>query len=87
MDPPADLDMCPMFADDCVVAGVASEVARTLRHWKDIMPRLGLRFSRLEAIPAAGRLHNIDMTVFDELGCTSNLSQNVVVMKSPNAIP
>ena len=83
MAPPANLDMCPMFADDCIIAGVAGEVARTLTHWKAIMPSLGLRFSRLEAIPAAGHRHSFDMSVFDALGCTSNFTQTAIVMKSP----
>ena len=70
MDPPANFDMCPMFADDCIIAGVADEVARTLTHWKAIMPNLGLRFSRLEGILAAGHRHSFDINVFDGLGCT-----------------
>ena len=32
MDPPANLDICPMFADDGVIAGMADEVLRTLAH-------------------------------------------------------
>ena len=42
-----------MFADDCIIAGVAGEVLRTVTHWKRIMPRLGLPFSKLDAIPSA----------------------------------
>ena len=53
LGPPAQLDITQMFADDAIVAGVDSEVRRVLIHWKSIMPRLGLRFSRLEAILAA----------------------------------
>ena len=83
MDPPARLDLCPMFADDSIIAGEASEVLRTLSHWTGIMPSLGLKFSRLEAIPAAGESTNIDLQAFVDLGCTLNLSQTAVIMKVP----
>ena len=46
LDPPADLDMCPNFADDGYLAGSASEVLRALQHCKRVMPSLGLRFSQ-----------------------------------------
>jgi len=83
MEPPASLDMIPMFADDCIIAGTASEVLRTLQHWVPLMPTLGLRFSKLDAIPASGERHTIDMRPFVSIGCTVNTTQSVVVMKSP----
>ena len=83
MAPPADLDMIPMFADDCIIAGKASEVLRTLQHWLPIMPRLGLRFSKLDIIPAAGPRHAIDLQPFEAMGGNIHTTQTVVVMKSP----
>ena len=83
LQPPARLDISPMFADDAIIAGEEMEVKRVLIHWQSIMPRLGLRFSRLEAIPAAGQNTLIDVSSFQALGCKVNLSQTAVVMKSP----
>ena len=54
MNPPADLDMTPMFADDGFFAGRAEEVKRALQHLVPVMPTLGLKFSKLDVIPAAG---------------------------------
>ena len=83
MDPPANLDISPMFADDGAYAGKADEVLRTLRHWQTLMPSLGLRFSRLEAIPAAGDQSHIDLDAFRRSGCSINLTSNALIMKSP----
>ena len=47
MDPPARLDITPMFADDAIIAGVDTEVRRVLVQWQSIMPGLGRRFSCL----------------------------------------
>eukprot|EP00973_Karenia_brevis_P025003 3445606-Karenia_brevis.AAC.1 len=47
------------------------------------MPRLGLRFSRLEVIPAAGRGSTVDTAPFAQAGCSVNLNACVSVMKSP----
>ena len=52
--PKPDLDMAPGFADDGFFAGPSHEVLRAVRHVQSFMGNLGLRFSRLEAIPAAG---------------------------------
>ena len=54
LSPLAELDMTPMFADDGFLAGSSTEVLRALRHVQSFMPQLGLRFSMLELIPAAG---------------------------------
>ena len=54
INPPAQLDITPMFADDSIIAGVDTEVSRVLQHWKNLIPSLGLRCSCLEAIPATG---------------------------------
>ena len=83
LHPPSQLDITPMFADDAIIAGVDSEVKRVLAHWQSIMPRLGLRFSRLEAIPAAGQRSLVDVSSFQALGCSVNMTQTAVVMKSP----
>ena len=37
LHPPARLDIIPMFADDAIIAGVATEVLRTLSHWKPLV--------------------------------------------------
>ncbi len=87
LDPPADLDMTPMFADDGFLAGKASEVLRSLQHLRPVMPRLGLRFSLLEAVPAARNLSRVDSTEFVRLGCTWNDSGNFEVLKSPVGSP
>eukprot|EP00973_Karenia_brevis_P033694 4645405-Karenia_brevis.AAC.1 len=47
------------------------------------MPSLGLRFSLLEVIPAAGENTSVDTGRFAALGCTVNTSRCVSVMKSP----
>ena len=73
LNPPAQLDMSPMFAD--CIAGVETEVKRVVKNWKRIMPSLGLRFSRLEAILAAGQSTLVDTASFRALGCTVNLSR------------
>ena len=83
MQPPADLDMTPMFADDGFLAGRDSEVRRALQHIKPIMPALGLRFSMLEVVPAAGPNHAVDLAGFQALGCSLNETGNLEVLKSP----
>ncbi|CAE8723859.1 unnamed protein product, partial [Polarella glacialis] len=67
----------------CPLIGQSSEVARALAHLSPLMPSLGLRFSRLEAIPAAGASSTLDRDVFLRLGCTINDTQCVSIMKSP----
>ena len=83
LSPPARLDMCPMFADDGFLAGPSGEVLRALKHIQPIMPGLGLRFSMLEAIPAAGLNNAIDLEPFRAAGCTCNETGNFEVLKSP----
>ena len=83
MDPPARLDMPPGFADDGFLAGDSREVLRAVQHIKPLMPALGLRFSRLEAIPAAGEHTTIDANAYIQCGCTINKDQCASVMKSP----
>ncbi len=87
MHPPADLDMTPCFADDGFFAGKSQEVARALAHVQPIMPRLGLRFSMLEAVPAAGSRHAVDRSGFEASGCTWNEGGNLEVLKSPIGNP
>ena len=87
MEPPADLDMTPMFAADGFFAGKSRTVARAPQHVQPIMPGLGLRFSLLEAVPSAGSRNHIDRGIFDALGCTWNDSGNLEVLKSPVGNP
>ena len=47
------------------------------------MPSLGLKISRLEAIPAAGDQCSIDLDAFRHAGCSINLTRNALIMKSP----
>ena len=77
LDPKPVLDLAPGFADDGFFAGPSAEVQRCVAHVKTFMPSLGLRFSRLEAIPSAGDRSLVDRTVFTSLGCTFNSSANV----------
>jgi hypothetical protein len=81
--PPAVLDMAPNFADDGLLAGRSDEVLRALTHLKMIMPTLGLRFSTLQLIPAAGQAHSIDLDPFKTLGCSVQEDGNFEVLKSP----
>ena len=83
LEPKPALDMAPGFADDGFFAGPAQDVLAAVQHVKSFMPRLGLSFSRLEAIPAAGQRTGIDMQLFRAAGCTANMTANVSVMKSP----
>ena len=83
LDPPAQLDLAPAFADDALFAGTSGEVARALGHLRLVMPRLGLSFSTLQAIPAAGARSTVDCQRFIELGCTIHLGGNVEILKSP----
>ena len=83
LNPPAQLDISPMYADDGLFAGRASEVARNLDHLIPIMPSLGLRFSMLEAIPAAGPNHQIALQLFRNMACACNETGNFDILKSP----
>ena len=83
LQPPAQLDMCPQFADDGLLAGKTGEIVRTLRHLNLVMPGLGLRFSKLDAIPAAGNQSTIDVHALQQVGCKINLSKEFSVMQSP----
>ena len=58
LQPAAQLDLAPDFADDGFLAGSAPEVLRSLRHLQRVMPGLGLHFS--SALPVA--LRNIMST-------------------------
>eukprot|EP00973_Karenia_brevis_P015775 2160366-Karenia_brevis.AAC.1 len=50
---------------------------------KSVMPSLGLRFSRLEAVAAAGGRTTVDLEAFAQASCTINREACVSVMKSP----
>jgi len=87
LDPPAQLDMAPNFADDGLLAGPASEVLRALQHCKRILPTLGLRFSSLVLSPAAGVAHQVDLAPFRAEGCSIVEDGNIEVLKSPCGDP
>ena len=81
MHPAAQLDMSPMFADERFLTGSAAEVQRSVEHLVDVMPRLGLTFSRCEVIPAAGSRGVFDEDAFLRLGCSVKQSGNMSIMK------
>ena len=83
LDPPAVLDMAPMFADDSTWGGRSQEVHRCLSHLAIVMPRVGLRYSKLDVVPAAGFNTLVDTEAFVDLGCKVILDKSVAVMKSP----
>ena len=83
LDPPAELDMAPMFADDSTWGGKSQEVYRSLHHLSNVLPQLGLRYSKLDIVPSAGADSRIDIGAFTALGCKVRLDQSVSIMKSP----
>eukprot|EP00973_Karenia_brevis_P022497 3097100-Karenia_brevis.AAC.1 len=83
LDPPVQVDMAPLFADDGALAGPSQEILRGVRHLKDVMPLLGLKFSKLQVVTAAGNAHQVDLQGFLAEGCTVNTTRNFEVMKSP----
>ena len=48
LDPPAELDTAALFADDGIIAGGQSEVARSIGFLKEHMPKVGLQFSKVD---------------------------------------
>ena len=83
LEPPAVLDMSPMFADDGFFAGQATEVQRALEHLIPLMPRIGLRFSKLDIIPSAGARGVFDREAFTRLGGTVIEDAQATIMKCP----
>ncbi|CAK9062512.1 unnamed protein product [Durusdinium trenchii] len=83
LQPPAQLDMAPCFADDGLLAGPSGEVLRALQHWSVVMPRLGLKLSTASVAPVAGRQHQVDLRPFAALGCALCEDGNFEVLKSP----
>ena len=81
MQPAAKLDLAVAFADDGVLAGPSGEVLRSLRHLKQIMPKLGLRFSSLIVAPAAGFASRAPLQAFVDEGCTVEPSGNLEILK------
>ena len=72
LTPAAQLDLAPGFADDGYLGGRREEVLRTLAHWRAVMPALGLRFSRLEMVPAAGGATTVSLEpVCGRFQCTT----------------
>ena len=86
LSPAADLDLAPGFADDGYLGGRSEEVLRTLAHWRAVMPAFGLRFSRLEAVRAAGAATIVNLDRFRALGCEVNLTQCFETVKAPVAV-
>jgi hypothetical protein len=83
VQPRAQLDMAPCFADAGLLAAPSAEVLRALRHWSPVLPHLGLRLSQSSVAPAAGTLHQVDFRPFLALGCTICEDANYEVLKSP----
>ena len=72
LEPPAQLDMALCFADDGFLAGASGEVLRALKHLLAVMPQVGLRFSSLQLVAAAGPHHRVNFDPFLALACTVN---------------
>ena len=53
LEPPPVLDTAAQFADDGLIAGRQGEVLRAVSHLMTHMPLLGLRFSKMDIIPAS----------------------------------
>ena len=87
LQPPAQLDMAPCFADDGLLAGLSAEVLRALQHWSIVMPRLGLKLSIASVAPVAGCQHQVDLRPFAALGCALCEDGNFEVLKSPVGEP
>ena len=83
LEPPAQLDMAPCFADDGFLAGASGEVLRALKHLLAVMPQVGLRFSSLQLVAAAGPHHRVNFDPFLALGCSVNGDGDIEVLKSP----
>jgi len=83
LDPPVQLDMAPLFADEGALAATSQEILRGVHHLHTVMPLLGLKFSKLDVIPAAGQNHQVDIGAFHEAGCTVSVTGDFEVMKSP----
>ena len=77
------LDLSPGFADDGFLAGPSEAVRESLKHIQTFMPSLGLSFSRLEVVAAAGSRCTVDLQAFSRMGCTVAAAANISVMKSP----
>ncbi len=86
LTPAATLDLAPGFADDGYLGGRSEEVLRAVGHWRAVMPALGLRFSRLEVVPAAGAATTANLDRFRALGCEVNLTQCFETVKAPVAV-
>ena len=83
LQPPAQLDMAPCYADDGLLAGPSAEVLRALQHWSTVMPRLGLRLSTASVAPVAGIRHQVDFRPFAAWGYSTYEDGNFEVLKSP----
>jgi hypothetical protein len=66
-----------------MIATSSAEVVRVPRHWLDVGPKIGLRLSRLEAVPAAT---TADMETFRALVCKVNTSMSFETVKAPVAV-
>ena len=78
------MDIAPLFADDGVIAGPSEDTLRALRHRKQVMPLVGLRFSRLQVANAAFGLQPVEeFAAFVAEGCTPILDGNLDILKSP----
>jgi hypothetical protein len=60
---------------------------RSLRHFKQVMPRLGLKFSSLVVVAAAKENASVDWAPFIAEGCTVASENGVEILKSPVGAP
>ena len=66
-----------------VFADKDTEVRHALEHLLPVMPRLGLAFSKLDVLPAAGSSVRLDKLAFEQLGCKVFAHPHVTIMKCP----
>ena len=83
MSPAAKLDFAATFADDGALAGASAEVLRSVQHLLRVMPAVGLQFSSLVVVPAAGQHYRIDFQPLSQLGCSVSEDCNLEILKSP----
>ena len=73
-----------MFADDGQVAGPVDDMARVSGHLQEHMPATGLRFGKMQAIPACPDNTAVDPTVLAAYGCDWVASGCIEVMRAPH---
>ena len=83
MDPPPAVSLMVMFADDGLIGGGQTEMARVAAHLTAHMPRnTGLSFGKMQAVPAS-KNNAIDGEAMKAAGCTMCAAEGFEVMRAP----